>query len=68
MSIQGRAEEVEMAAEAVQDAGIEPVMARATAARLRWKEKLGLKDHFQGVVPPDYKTAISAIVEKMPKK
>jgi 3-hydroxyisobutyrate dehydrogenase-like beta-hydroxyacid dehydrogenase len=63
-----RAEEVEMAAEAVEDAGIEPIMARATAARLRWKEQLGLKEHFQGVVPSDYKEAISAIVEKTAKR
>ena len=63
-----RAEEVEMAAEAVEDAGIEPIMARATAARLRWKEQLGLKEHFQGVVPSDYKEAISAIVEKTVKR
>ena len=62
-----RAEEVEMAAEAVEDAGVEPIMARATAARLRWKERLGLKEHFGGVVPSDYKEAISAIAAKMSK-
>lgn len=56
-----RAEEVEMAAEAVQDAGIEPIMTRSTAARLRWKEGLGLKEHFKGVVPANYKLAIDAI-------
>ena len=60
-----RTEEVDMAAEAVADAGIEPLMTRATAARLRWKEGLGLKDHFKGVVPENYKIAIEAIVEKM---
>ncbi len=60
-----RAEEVEMAAEAVADAGIEPIMTRSTAARLRWKESLGLKDHFKGVVPQTHKLAIDAIVEKM---
>lgn len=60
-----RTEEVEMAAEAVEDAGIDPIMTRATAARLRWKESLGLKDHFKGVVPENYKVAIDAIVEKM---
>ena len=60
-----RTEEVDMAAEAVADAGIEPLMARATAERLRWKESLGLKDHFKGVVPENYKIAIDAIVEKM---
>jgi 3-hydroxyisobutyrate dehydrogenase-like beta-hydroxyacid dehydrogenase len=60
-----RTEEVEMAAEAVEDAGIEPLMARATVARLRWKESLGLKDHFKGVVPENYKIAIDAIVARM---
>lgn len=60
-----RREEVEMAAEAVADAGIEPLMARATVARLRWKESLGLKEHFKGVVPENYKIAVDAIVSKM---
>ena len=60
-----RAEEVEMAAEAVADAGIDPLMTRATAARLRWKESLGLKDHFHGVVPETYTLAFDAMIEKM---
>jgi 3-hydroxyisobutyrate dehydrogenase-like beta-hydroxyacid dehydrogenase len=63
-----RTEEVEMAAEAVEDAGIEPLMARATVARLRWKESLGLKEHFNGVVPENYKIAIDAIVAKTQAK
>src|SRR6185369_6048501 len=63
-----RAEELEMSAEAVADAGIEPTMARAVAARLRWKEGLGLKDHFKGVVPADYKEALDAIEMKMAEK
>lgn len=60
-----RAEELEMSAEAVADAGIEPVMARAVAARLRWKASLGLKDQFNGIEPPDHKAAIDAIAAKM---
>jgi 3-hydroxyisobutyrate dehydrogenase-like beta-hydroxyacid dehydrogenase len=60
-----RTEEIDMATQAVEDAGIEPLMARATAARLRWKESLGLKEHFQGVVPENYKIAIEAIAAKM---
>src|SRR5205085_12185158 len=60
-----RKEEVEMAAEAVADAGIDPIMTRSTAARLRWKEGLGLKEHFNGVVPANYQIAIGAIVSKM---
>ena len=63
-----RTEEVEMAAEAVADAGIEPLMARATVARLRWKENLGLKEHFNGVIPANYKIAIDAIVARMQAK
>jgi 3-hydroxyisobutyrate dehydrogenase-like beta-hydroxyacid dehydrogenase len=63
-----RAEELEMSADAVQDAGIEPIMARAIAARLRWKEALGLKDHFKGVVPASYKDAIDAIELKLAEK
>jgi 3-hydroxyisobutyrate dehydrogenase-like beta-hydroxyacid dehydrogenase len=60
-----RTEEIDMATQAVEDAGIEPLMARATAARLRWKESLGLKEHFKGVVPENYKIAIEAIGAKM---
>ncbi|MGY3530725.1 DUF1932 domain-containing protein [Bradyrhizobium sp. USDA 4452] len=56
-----RAEELEMSADAVEDAGIEPIMARAIAARLRWKESLGLKDHFKGIVPRTYQEALEAI-------
>jgi 3-hydroxyisobutyrate dehydrogenase-like beta-hydroxyacid dehydrogenase len=63
-----RAEELEMSADAVQDAGVEPIMARAIAARLRWKESLGLKDHFKGVVPANYKIAIEAIANKMQER
>jgi 3-hydroxyisobutyrate dehydrogenase-like beta-hydroxyacid dehydrogenase len=63
-----RAEELEMSADAVQDAGVEPIMARAIAARLRWKEGLGLKDHFKGVVPANYKIAIEAIANKMQER
>jgi len=60
-----RAEELEMSAQAVADAGVEPILARAVAARLRWKEGLGLKDHFKGVVPPNYKEALDAMETKM---
>jgi 3-hydroxyisobutyrate dehydrogenase-like beta-hydroxyacid dehydrogenase len=63
-----RAEELEMSADTVQDAGIEPIMARAIVARLRWKEALGLKDHFKGVVPASYRDAIDAIEQKLAEK
>lgn len=63
-----RAEELEMSAEAVADAGIDPIMARAVAARLRWKESLGLKEKLNGVEPKDYRAAIDAIVSSMAAK
>ena len=62
---QRRAEELEMSVEAVTDAGIEPVMARAVAAHLRWKASLGLKDQFNGVEPADYRAAMDAIAAKI---
>ena len=61
-----RAEELEMSAEAVADAGIEPIMARAIVARLRWKDGLGLKEHFDGVEPADHEAVIAAMVARMP--
>ncbi len=39
-------------------------MARAIAQRLRWKESLGLKDHFKGLVPATYQEALEAMAEK----
>ncbi|SFM30195.1 NAD(P)-dependent oxidoreductase [Methylobacterium pseudosasicola] len=56
-----RAEELEMSAEAVADAGVDPVMARAVVARLRWKDSLGLKEKLNGIEPPDFRAAIDAI-------
>jgi 3-hydroxyisobutyrate dehydrogenase-like beta-hydroxyacid dehydrogenase len=59
-----RAEEVAMSAEALADAGLNPVMANAAAARLRWVAGLGLKERFGGVVPPDYATVLRAMKER----
>jgi 3-hydroxyisobutyrate dehydrogenase len=41
-----RAREMEEAAETLRDAGVEPIMAEATARRQDWSARLGLKDHF----------------------
>ncbi|WP_160000051.1 NAD(P)-dependent oxidoreductase [Roseomonas sp. 18066] len=59
-----RAEEVAMAAEALADAGVEPLVTRGTEARLRWVESLDLKTHFEGKVPEDLETALKAIEQK----
>ncbi len=53
-----------MSAEAVADSGVEPIMARAIAQRLRWKESLGLKDHFKGLVPATYQEALEAMARE----
>lgn len=60
-----RAEELEMAADAVAEAGIEPLMARAGAARLRWKANLGIKQHFSGVMPKTNEEVFEAIEHLM---
>jgi 3-hydroxyisobutyrate dehydrogenase-like beta-hydroxyacid dehydrogenase len=56
-----RAEELEMAAEAIEAVGVEPIMARAGAARLKWKDGLGLKQHFKGVMPKTQQEVFEAI-------
>jgi len=62
---QRRAEEAAMSADALSEIGVEPIMTRATAARLRWVAELGMKAHFKGVVPADYKVAIEAIESRL---
>jgi 3-hydroxyisobutyrate dehydrogenase-like beta-hydroxyacid dehydrogenase len=44
-----RAREMEEVAATLRDAGVEPIMADATARRQDWSAQLGLKDHF----PPE---------------
>ncbi len=61
-----RAEEAGMAAEALADVGIEPMMTRATEARLQWVEALALKEHFGGRVPESWQEALAAIEARMP--
>ena len=63
-----RAEEAGMAAEALADVGIDPIMARSTEARLQWIEALGLKEHFGGRVPETWQQALEAIEAKLPPR
>ena len=60
-----RSEEADMSADALADAGIEPLVTRSTAARLRWVAELGMKEHFEGVVPRHYSDALAGIEAKM---
>ncbi|MGH7707187.1 MAG: DUF1932 domain-containing protein [Vulcanimicrobiaceae bacterium] len=56
-----RAEEAAMAADALKEVGIEPIMTRSTAHMLRSVSEMRLKERFGGVVPDDYKAAVDAI-------
>lgn len=52
-----------MSVEALEEAGVEPIMTRATAERLEWVTALGVKSHFGGKVPERYTEAIDAMEE-----
>ena len=58
-----RAREMEEVAETLESIGIEPIMAEATARRMDWSSKLGLKLHFRGEPPKNYGEFLKAVVE-----
>jgi 3-hydroxyisobutyrate dehydrogenase-like beta-hydroxyacid dehydrogenase len=56
-----RAREMEEVAETLRAAGVEPIMAEATARRQEWGARLNLLDHFGGKTPGSYRQALRAI-------
>ncbi len=56
-----RSGEAEMAAEALEEVGIEPIMTGATARMLARVAALGMKEHFGNVVPDDWHEAVAAV-------
>ena len=58
-----RAREMEEVAETLESIGIEPIMAEATARRMDWSAKLGLKEHFGGEPPQSYREFLDAVAE-----
>jgi len=56
-----RGAEAAMAAEALTEVGVEPIMTRATAATLGAIAAMRLKERFGGVVPEDHQAAIDAV-------
>lgn len=58
-----RAREMEEVAQTLESIGIEPIMAAATARRMDWSAKLGLKQHFGGEPPSDYREFLEAVAE-----
>lgn len=56
-----RAREMEEVAETLRSLGIEPIMAEATARRMDWSAKLGLKARFNGEAPRSYREVLDAL-------
>lgn len=56
-----RSHEARMSVSALEEAGVDPVMTRATAERLEWVAGLETKAHFGGDVPKHFSQAIEAI-------
>lgn len=58
-----RAREMEEVAETLESIGIEPIMATATARRMDWSAKIGLKKYFSGEPPQNYREFLEAVAE-----
>ena len=58
-----RAREMEEVAETVHEAGVEPMMAEATARRMDWSAQLNLKQAFDGKTPADYREFARKVAE-----
>jgi len=56
-----RAREMEEVARTLEELGIEPIMASATARRMDWAADLGLRDKFGGESPKTYQEVLAAI-------
>jgi 3-hydroxyisobutyrate dehydrogenase-like beta-hydroxyacid dehydrogenase len=56
-----RADELSASAHVLQDAGVEPLVTRACARRLRRMGKAGLRTHFGGVRPADVNEVLDAL-------
>lgn len=63
-----RARELEEVAATLRAAGIEPMMAEAIVRRQDWGAQLGLKEHFGGKVPENYRVIVQAIAERDAQK
>jgi len=56
-----RAREMEEVAETLRALDIEPIMSEATARRMEWSARLGLKAHFKGEPPKSYRDVVEAV-------
>lgn len=58
-----RAREMEEVAETMRSSGVEPIMAEATARRMNWSARLGLRKIFRGEAPTTYREFADAVAE-----
>jgi 3-hydroxyisobutyrate dehydrogenase-like beta-hydroxyacid dehydrogenase len=58
-----RAREMDEVASTLEELGIEPMMAAATARRMDWAADLGLRDTFGGEFPKTYQEVLDAIAK-----
>jgi 3-hydroxyisobutyrate dehydrogenase-like beta-hydroxyacid dehydrogenase len=56
-----RAREMDEVARTLEELGVDPMMASATAKRMDWAAGLGLRDAFQGEFPKTYQEVLDAI-------
>lgn len=59
-----RAREMDEVARTLEELGVEPIMAAATARRMDWAADLGLRDAFGGESPKTYQEVLDAIQVK----
>jgi len=59
-----RAREMDEVARTLEELGIEPMMASATARRMDWAADLGLRDKFGGEFPKTYQEVLDALSTK----
>lgn len=59
-----RAHEMDMVIETMRDVGIEPRVTRGTAEMLHWAAGLGLREHFGGETPADWRAVIEEIAAR----
>jgi len=60
-----RAREMDEVSRTLEELGIEPMMAAATARRMDWAADLGLRKTFGGEFPKTYQEVIDAIATKV---
>jgi 3-hydroxyisobutyrate dehydrogenase-like beta-hydroxyacid dehydrogenase len=59
-----RAREMDEVAHTLEELGIEPIMAAATARRMDWAANLDLRDQFEGGFPKSYQEVLDAIMAR----